>query len=224
MDKQEAIRLGCTIYRRSLCIPDGKMLKPASVNGKLSSRNGSVFTKGAHKGLPLYSLTLEERVTCDESCQAWDVCYGNKMPFANRYVVNDSLMPALSIELELLNLRHPNGASVRLHVLGDFFSTKYVQFWRAQLEKFPNLHVWGYTHRTGSIRREIHKTWKRFQSRFNILQSDSLAGNRPSAYLYTTRGSEKFITCPEQTGATASCLTCGLCCSSKFKGVRFEVH
>lgn len=225
MNKQHAIAGQCSMFETSLYYPDGRMLKPVSNNSKLGNTNGMsrVFTKGAHKGLTAYSLTLEERRTCDVSCKAWDVCYGNKMPFANRYVADDSLMPALTTELKILDLKHPDGVSIRLHILGDFYSVEYVKFWEQQLLKFPVLHIWGYTHRTGEIRREIHRVWRRFGTRFNILQSDSLAGNRPSAYLSTTRGSEKFILCPEQDGKTSGCLTCGLCTGS-FNGVRFEVH
>jgi hypothetical protein len=226
MNRQTAIAKGVSMFEMNIHAPDGKMLKSSAGNTKLSGkgRRKYIFTKGAHKGLPLYSLTLEERKTCDISCIIWDRCYGNHMYQGKRYIADENLAPALATELEILDAKHPNGISVRLHVLGDFFSIEYVQFWKSQLMRFPNLHVWGYTHRTGEIRREIHKTWIRFQNRFNILQSDSLAGKRPSAYLETTKGSENFILCPEQSGATESCLSCGLCCSAKFKGVMFAIH
>ena len=37
-------------------------------------------------------------------------------------------------------LDHPNGFAVRLHNLGDFYSTTYVELWRTLLERHSALH------------------------------------------------------------------------------------
>jgi hypothetical protein len=51
----------------------------------------------------------------------------------------------LGREVALLDIDHPNGFALRLHNLGDFYSTTYVDLWRKLLERHSALHVWGYT-------------------------------------------------------------------------------
>ena len=189
-----------------------------------------VWLKGPFKGMPLYSLTLEERATCDSSCPIWDNCYGNHMPFASRFDVTmdqgAALMALLSTELTQLDSRHPDGYSIRLHVLGDFFSTDYVYWWRSQLTIHPLLHIFGYTHRTGPITTAIDETFTKFPDRFVILQSDSTQPSiRPVALIEgLTPGAELLPLCPEQAGQLSGCLECGLCTNSRIKGVRFRRH
>ena len=190
------------------------ILKSAADNSKLG-KGHSVFTKSRWKGLPLYSLTLEERKTCPSSCELLRECYGRNMPFSNRFKHGINLQNKLTKELTKLSIKYPNGFVVRLHVLGDFYSVPYVKFWNNALIKFPNLNIFGYTARLdGPIHNEIVNTIKNHKNRFAIRFSDGKAYDKSKAlFRYAAQDSSgvKGIICPEQTGKTNSCLTCGLC-------------
>lgn len=152
------------------------------------------------------------------------------MPFASRWDVSldagRTLMARLDHELNQLSRKHPAGFSLRLHVLGDFFSVRYVAFWRRALRRHPNLKIFGYTHRTGEIGRAIDQVFTEFYGRFVILQSDPVQETiRPVAMVEGIRpGAENLTLCVEQAGRVNSCLECGLCCSPSIKGVRFRKH
>ena len=75
------LRPPTTRYRKGVKAPSLSMLKRGEQNKKL----GDKITKGAWKGMTMYSLTLEERATCPSDCQQWDNCYGDNMPFAHRF-------------------------------------------------------------------------------------------------------------------------------------------
>lgn len=184
-----------------------RLLQPAISNGKLS-KGQKVISKGKWKGMPLYSLSLEERKTCPSTCQQWRTCYGNNMPFANRIDSSDHplLLQHLTAELSTLAAKHTNGFVIRLHVLGDFYSVPYVNFWIKSLKAHSNLRIFGYTHRDknstiGSAIQRMNAAgaWIRWSDAGGIM-SANVEG--------------EGITCPEQTGKTASCMTCGLCWST----------
>lgn len=194
-----------TIFLKSVTSDTKRYLQPAENNRKLGNGK-NIIRKGRWKNLPLYTLTLEERKTCPKSCEQWDTCYGNNMPFAKRLNhTSPTFYERLSKELSELNARHPAGFVVRLHVLGDFFSKAYVRFWQKALNKHPALKIFGYTHRwpehADGIGEEIEEL------------------NHMGAWIrYSDRGGEfsanvegEGITCPQELGKTESCLTCGLC-------------
>ncbi len=230
MDKATAIATGRTQYAEygiKLVTAESNVLKRSMQNDKLGKLRE--WRAGAFKGMPLYSLTLEERATCERTCNAWDVCYGNNMPFAHRFDVTLdgglALMMRLTVELDKLDKKHPNGYSIRLHILGDFFSVAYVDFWREQLETRAALHIYGYTHRQGEIKARIDEVWAEHGKRFAIMQSDGGADERkPVALIETTEGADKLPTCPQQTGKASGCLDCGLCTINTVRGVKFLIH
>ena len=116
-----------TIYQKSIKSPadnPSPILKKGSSNKKL----GFKVTAKKWTGKRLYSLTLVERDTCPESCHHWNDCYGDNMPFAHRFSTVD-LIPRLRAEVDSLMKKHKDGIVIRLHVLGDFYSVKYVKFW-----------------------------------------------------------------------------------------------
>lgn len=115
------------------------------VEGKNNVKLGKRIEKGAWKGMPVFTLTLEERATCPRSCPEWVSCYGNSMHMARRHAHGDLLEDTLAVEVMQMNARHPAGFVVRLHVLGDFYSVGYVGLWRKLLARFSGLRVWGYT-------------------------------------------------------------------------------
>lgn len=192
---------------------DKNPLKPGSYNKKL----GDKVIKGKWKGMPLYSLSLEERATCPRSCKVWSTCYGNHMPFAKRMKWSETMKRDLITQLSLLNEKHKKGFVVRLHVLGDFIDEDYARMWFDLLDRFPRLHVFGYTAREWSF---LHKFaldhWDRFAIRLSgwTMARGSYVSAKP-----TGRG----IVCPAQTGRTDCCGTCGLCWATQ-KPINFLEH
>ncbi len=132
-----------TRYPRSVIWPG--LTDPVLKSGIHNRKIGDRVTKGAWAGMPIYTLTLEERATCPRACRNWRNCYGNKMPFADRHMPGEALERCLDTELNALARRHPGGFVVRLHVLGDFYSVNYVRCWAEWLATIPELHVFGYS-------------------------------------------------------------------------------
>jgi hypothetical protein len=152
------------------------------------------------------------------------------MPFASRYAPGPELDGAISHDVHTLTDRHPDGYVVRLHVLGDFHSTGYVRHWRNLVRAYPALRLFGYTHRRPgtAIGRAIVDLVRAYPRRVSILQSDPVAGRGPLPGAYTlpdgvTEPVAGSVVCPEQTGRTESCLTCGLCCNGR-TSVSFLLH
>ena len=89
-----------TIYQKSIRLPEENetfILKPGSNNKKL----GFKVNSKRWKGKKLYSLTLVERETCPTSCHHWNDCYGNNMPFAHRFSI-ENLTDKLETEIAAL--------------------------------------------------------------------------------------------------------------------------
>lgn len=228
--------LETTRYRKSITIPPENpivssglfVLKSAKSNKKLG-RGSTLIRKGPFRGMPLYSLTLIERETCPSDCPRWADCYGNSMPFAKRHSPGDKLLRTIEHDVNALAQKHPQGFVVRLHVLGDFFSAEYVSFWSLMLFTHSQLHVFGYTHRPhGSpIGDAISSMSVSFGGRCSMLRSDPTdpADPLPGAHsvLDGEQPREDVVICPEQTGRTESCLTCGLCMNSR-TSVQFLAH
>lgn len=228
MSKTEiAVMTGRTVYQAKVKSAETlgkteKVLKKSS-NGKL----GKKISKGSWKGFPIFTLTLEERATCRQTCAHWFDCYGNNMFRATRYQVDASLLPQIWKELQELQKKYPAGFAVRLHVLGDFYSVEYVGFWRMALQTFPALHIWGYTERHDdsvghAIRLLKHEQGERFRIRFSgVIGID---GALPENFTSMQLAKEKqAFVCPEQTGKTETCSTCGACWQST-KPVVFLTH
>lgn len=208
-------------------MPSSVLLKPAADNAKLGKGN-SIIRKGKWRGMPLFTLTLPERSTCPPDCLRWDVCYGNGMAFAHRWQPGPEFEQKLREELHTLARMYRNGFAVRLHVLGDFYSAEYVGLWFAMLCSLPNLYVYGYTARHGSdpIWKALERVRVVVGDRFWIRQSRNEAHDRQSPeliYASEEGAVSNAIACPEQTGATDSCLSCGLCWSVN-RTISFQDH
>jgi hypothetical protein len=205
-------------------------VQPASVHPRLlksgehSRKIGKVADKGEWKGLPLYTLTLEERATCPRTCRLWAECYGNNMPFAHRIFDDGNLTLLLRAEIVKLAAMHPAGFAIRLHVLGDFYSVEYVGFWRRILSDFPTVRIWGFTARRPDdpIGAELlyltRDEPRRFKMRF------SGGGYETHCSEVVDRPEEaKGIVCPAELDENRCCATCGLCWTSD-KTISFLRH
>jgi hypothetical protein len=220
-----AIVEGRTIFPTRVLPPDRRVLKPGGNSRKI----GSEILKGRWRGFPIYMLNLQERATCPTTCQLWRSCYGNSMSFVERFSVGEALEWRLQREIALLAIDHPGGFAVRLHGLGDFYSTDYVDMWSRLLDQHPTLHCWGYTARhdidrdpiADALVALIRQRWDRFAIRL----SNGPVGNLPVTTTIETpqQAPADAIVCPEQTGRAESCSTCALCWGTK-RRVAFIRH
>lgn len=197
------------------------------VNGHSNVKIGRDVRKGKFKGYWIYALALEERATCPRSCEHWQSCYGNNMPFAKRVDHKDpAFLPALEAELDVLLDRHKVGVLVRLHALGDFYSEAYLDFWRRMLEKHHCLAVYGYTAHLPDtfLGAGIAGLRWRFGYRFMVRHSNGPGDDQSTVTIMdpADRPANAFI-CPGQTEQTKCCATCGACWST-LKNVAFLQH
>lgn len=207
---------------------------PNDMNGLLVSGHSNVkigrdVRKGKLKGYWIYTLSLEERATCPSKCAHWRDCFGNNMPFAKRIDhTAPEFLPRLEQEIEqLLAVRGRKGVLIRLHALGDFYSTAYVNFWWRMLIKHENLAVFGYTARctfTDPIGVDVAAMNGKFGFRCMIRESDGGWPGMSTVSIETPeqRPADAFL-CPEQTGQTQCCATCSACWST-YKNVAFIAH
>jgi hypothetical protein len=123
-DDHPAVVDGRTLFRARVTHPDDapRVLIP----GHNSRKIGGLVVKGKWAGMPIFTLTLEERKSCWEGCSHWSDCYGNKMNWSRRLKHGAALEERIDDELKVLSHEHPQGFVVRLHVLGDFPSVRYV--------------------------------------------------------------------------------------------------
>lgn len=215
-----AVMDGRTVYPKTVqaILPDTVVLKSGSNQWKI----GGEILKGDWRNFPIYTLTLEERVTCPKSCHHWRSCYGNHMHRSHRMQHGADLERRLEIEVARRADDHPLGFAVRLHVLGDFYSVEYVGLWRQLLERHPALHIWGYTARWDVVNDPIAAALvaltqqhpDRFAMRFS---------NAPAPFAVPTTISvehpfqvpDDATLCPQEVDKTESCSTCALCWHSR---------
>lgn len=225
--RHRVLELGRSIFYAKQVKPPSEM-KRLLVSGHSNVKIGRDVRKGKlFRGYWIYTLTLEERATCPRTCHHWETCYGNNMPWATRVEHGPALMRALEVELrDLLAKRGRVGILVRLHALGDFWSPEYVSFWDAMLKLHPRLAVYGYTARREGdpIGDAVARVKAIHGRRFAIRWSD---GEAPDDATRSIRDEADCppgaFVCPEQTGQTAACATCGLCWNST-KPVAFLEH
>lgn len=186
------------------------------VSGVNQRKVGKRIAKGRWRGLPIYTLTLEERATCPTSCEQWANCYGNHMPFARRHAPGAAFEDRLEGELATLGKKHSDGFAVRLHILGDFYSLDYVGFWERALASIPALHVFGFT---------AHDPDSDIGKRIAGLASDRcwIRFSGVDAIVVATVADSRHVVCPAQLDQTDCCATCGLCWTMR-KPVAFLRH
>lgn len=213
---------GRTLFPKSIdYAPFPPVLKPGDNSHKLGRR----VHKGRWAGMPIFSLTLEERATCPRTCQQWKSCFGNGMPFTTRYAAGPRLNRAIAREVEALATRYPGGFVVRLHVLGDFYSVDYVNFWASLMSIYSELHVFGYTHwQLDTPIGDALDTCRRMcRDRFMIRHSDADDGFRSIVIDSEGENPVGAIICPVERGKSRDCGTCGLCWTTP-KPISFIRH
>lgn len=189
------------------------------VSGKNQAKIGGKVLRGPWAGMPIYTFTLEERATCPSSCYLWKACYGNSTPFARRHSLhNDEDWDAMRVQLDALCAEHPDGVVLRLHVLGDFFSLSYANWWYCALGTIFNLRIFGYTarHPYSAIGREVRVMNQEYPDRCAIRFSYESTGEDRFMGATTHWGDTPAppgIPCPQQSDKTATCGTCGMCWS-----------
>lgn len=225
-----AILEGRTIFTKHIkkISKDSSILKSCKSNTKIGG--GSKFiTKGKWKGMPIYTLTLEERKTCPTSCHFWEKCYGNNMYLAHRFKNDALLYTKLKSEVKELAKKYPNGFVIRLHVLGDFFSVKYVELWKQLLLKYKNLNIFGYTARNDKddINSALLDMISLYRDRCHIRFSSNKEFSLKKPYISYAAREDMFtgsgFKCPEQTGKVKSCINCAACWQTN-KTVIFKTH
>lgn len=212
-----AVREGRTLF--PTMVFDADEAPRVLVSGHNSAKIGARVTKGPWRGLALYTLTLEERATCPQTCSLLLECFGNAMPFSRRVRPGPALIETLEAELHALTRKHPRGFGVRLHVLGDFYDLEYVRTWATWLAAMPALHVFGFTaHPAESeIGREIaaaRDTWPgRWAIRSSVPPDATPKPGQATTIWRQPEGSmvPEGLICPAQTHRTDACGTCGLC-------------
>ena len=201
-----------------------QVLRPGSDNEKLGRR----FKVGKFKNQEIWQLSLEEKgESCPTYCEQWHNCYGNGMPFAARHRVNPTILVAINQDLHTLDGRR-RPYVVRLHVLGDFGSIMYVDYWQSMVNIHPLLYIWGYTHSRPDdpIGMAISRLVLNNPGRVSILRSDGVAGDVLPRAIVVRDWKEVpkgFVKCPEQLGVLDSCASCGICCNGKSE-VAFKIH
>lgn len=212
-DHHPAMRKGTTFFP-GLVKPAGAMIRLLK-SGHHSRKIGDRVTKGRWKRMPIFTLTLEERDTCPRSCKEFATCYGNNMPFSERIHDDGTLTKRLWGELAAISAEHPAGFVVRLHVLGDFFSIGYVEFWRQALEDFPALRIFGFTARRpdepvgAAVLLLTADHYDRFRVRF------SGGGHGTDCAEVVDKAEDvNFVRCPAEIDPNRCCATCALCMNS----------
>jgi hypothetical protein len=208
-------------------VVDPRHVERVFKSGHHNRKIGKEVQKGAWKGYPIFTLTLQERATCPRSCLQWHDCYGNKMGHAPRHKHGVDLELQIMREIKALSERHPRGFVIRLHVLGDFYDVGYAELWETMVELVRPLHVFGYTAhgpRT-PIGAVIARTREKSNGRFAVRHSNS---DRPEWSTWTTYPADPppphlAITCPAQIDKTECCATCTLCWSTP-KPIEFIAH
>lgn len=214
-----------TLFPNRIKVPDfSDMLFKSGVNNR---KIGSHVTKGVWAGMPIFTLTLEERATCPTICENWQTCYGNKMQWPTRWKAGKELERIIPGQIQTLARKYPKGFVVRLHILGDFYSMDYTDMWHDLVVHTPQLHIYGYT------RREKNTPIGRRIARINAIEGRCAIrwSERPGEMgTHTTKDvnvrgrTAQGIVCPAQTeGDAVSCSTCALCWGSS-EPIVFIVH
>ncbi len=211
---------GRTMFPDKVRAVPERFTEPVLKDGANNVKIGGGVLVGDLKGATILTLTLEERATCPRACAIWGACYGNAMPHSTRWRAGAQLERAIKDDLAHACDTYEH-VLVRLHILGDFYSVKYVGTWFAMLTAHENLTVFGFTAwgRESPIGQAIERVRARFGRRFQIRYSG--VSGRMGAFTIPFPTDRKKIgdavVCPEQLHAIdrpergTHCGTCAVC-------------
>lgn len=197
------------------------------ISGFNNRKIGGEILKGPWKGMPIYTLALEERATCPTSCRHWRSCYTNGLHLLKRFRHGADLESSIEIEVAMLLRQNPKGVAVRLHISGDFYSVEYVRLWERLMDRHDKLHVFGFTARIDrddpiaeALVRLTLRLWPRFAMRFSNAPVDECS---TISIEHPIQRPSDAIICPQQQAKTDTCGTCGLCWATK-RRIAFLQH
>lgn len=198
------------------------------VSGHSNVKIGRDVRVGKLRGYWLYTLSLQERTTCPKTCVHWRDCYGNNMPYGKRVDHTDpKFLSTLVREIRTrLGVRGRRGIIIRLHALGDFYSTDYVGFWDTMLAKNPRLVIYGYTawEPDSEIGQAITALIDKWPGRAMMRFSNGGLKTRSAVSVKTVADCPPgAFVCPDQTGQFDGCGKCGACWTT-LKNVAFADH
>ena len=133
-----------TIFRKMIqpINSDKRILKNGSTNKKLKD---DIVEHGAWALSKILNVSGIERFHCPKTCHHWNDCYGNGMPFAHRFQIDNSIVQD-KLHTECMNLPvRKHGYAIRLHVIGDFPNERYIQTWYDIMMKREDIKVFGFT-------------------------------------------------------------------------------
>lgn len=197
-------------------------------HGSRNAKLGAEVLKGRYKGLPIYTVTLEEGRTCALECTLRDRCYGGGMHRAKR-IRWDGEETGVAVAEAITN--HP-GIFLRLHTLGDFPSVEYVDRVFAAVTQSEGSAAFGFSHyqRETPVGERVAELSRQNWGRFAIRTSYEHGKHAPiperSAVIISHPDQAKLhnaVICPEQLGKTKSCGSCGFCWHSQ-RPVAFLLH
>lgn len=200
------------------------------IHGRNNRKVGGQVQKGDWAGMPIYTLSLEERATCPEYCATWTLCYGNAMHLARRHAHGPELERRIYTDVKALAKEHPKGFVIRLHVLGDFYSAHYAAKWLCLLFEVPQLHIFGYTARNPVKDRLIFSVIEKMNLQYKDRCFIRLSGPKPipggAVVIYENEPIEGAIICPAELIKSECCSTCGLCWApaARDKAIAFILH
>lgn len=188
--------------------------------GENNSKLGGMVMVGRLRGARLVSLALEERKTCPRACPLWDGCYTNNLSMQVRFKHGDVLEAKIALEVAQLCEDYEK-VLVRLHISGDFYSEKYLALWANLLDRFPGLHIFGFSawEEDTPIGRGIAWMRKQDPARFAVRTSGRTGrwGSFTIPYPDPRPLIGQAAVCPEQRDAMEGhqrgthCASCGLC-------------
>lgn len=135
----------------------------------------------------------------------------------------------------------PVSTAVRIHSSGDFFNSDYIQMWCLIAESLPNVSFWAYTRSWTTP--TLFPLLSRLRALPNVQLFASWDVTMPPPPLdwrisYVQEGrlplstsglippsiQQQLFYCPEQSGQTPNCASCGFCIRSEHRGVLFDLH
>jgi hypothetical protein len=219
-----------TIYRSMVRTPEvGEAILMPGLN---STKIGDCVLTGTLKGVKIMTLTLEERATCPRSCVHWTTCYGNHSHRAVRWKHGTALEDALRWDV-CDRIREYGALLVRLHMLGDFYSYRYLCMWADLLDEFETLSIFGFTAWPPGTRIGDGVATLRgvYPSRFAMRHSGQLGpwGSATIDFPTEKKRIGDAIVCPEQLDANRDKprgVHCGSCaaCWETSRSVIFIEH